>query len=124
MANQKSILKSTKSKIIVEIDYNIVETTQETYDKAYKLLLSELKKRDMHFDESPFMFFIILGKKGGDFGYWGNRIVAGKKVNNKFDIINYVKTRFDRMNKSSYKFVTCKEKLQAKRNFENAFNFI
>ncbi len=116
--------------IITSIDGNIVETTESIYNDMWKIIDKELAESKMHFDNSPFGAIIYLcdadalaavKMSNDDKYYWTKKIIEGKKINPKFDILNYAKRSFEKQkyNPSTVKITTAKERLAEKRSFDS-----
>ena len=116
--------------IIANIDGHIIKTTVDEYNEAFDLIKNECKQRNMHFDDSPFGTILHLCDENEldevlnsdlEKHYWTKKIISGKKINAKFDTIDYVKKSFARIQQRQppVKWMTTKERLAEKRSFDS-----
>lgn len=120
--------------IIAKIDGHIIVTSDAQYNAAFKIIDQKLKDRKMHFDDSPFGCILYLCDAAElndvlntdiDKYYWTKKIITGKKINDKFDIIDYVQKSFARINqrKQDREWIPAKERIKRTREFNAFWNF-
>ena len=118
--------------IIAKVDGHIIETNINIFVESIKIIDHELKNRGLHFDDSPFGCILNLCDTSEldevlstdlEKHYWTKKILTGKTINRKFDIVNYIKQSFVKMTRQqAHAWVTTRERLEQERAFKSMWN--